>query len=174
MTQARALKQMEVVLNAPYLGVWAEKIGRFILNFGGIELLSYQHLALLEETHEAFVRNLDRSFSKRVDRILTLANASTKLNDKERTKVRDLWEYAQEFAKIRNRIAHNPVLPTWKPGSNPDTDSPDVLGIPDFKQFKEGSKSDSVSIELMDKMIDEAALLAQNLHDSMSRLRSDA
>lgn len=42
MTQTRGLKQMGVVLNAPYLGIWAEKIGRFILNFGGIELLSYQ------------------------------------------------------------------------------------------------------------------------------------
>jgi hypothetical protein len=85
-----------------------------------------------------------------------------------------LWEYAQEFAKVRNRIAHNPVLPTWKPGSNPDTDPPDVLGIPDFKQFKEGSTSDSVPMELMDKMIDESASLAQKLHESMSRLSGEA
>ena len=174
MTQARGLKQMGVVLNAPYLGLWAEKIGRFILNFGGIELLSYQHLALLEETHEDFVRNLDRLLSKRIDRLLALADASTKLTDEERATVRDLWEYAQEFAKVRNRIAHNPVLPTWKPGSDPDKDPPDVLGIPDFKQFKEGSKSDSVPIELMDKMIDESASLAQKLHESMSRLRGEA
>jgi len=40
MTNARGLKEMGVVLNAPYLGQWADKIGRFILNFGGIELLS--------------------------------------------------------------------------------------------------------------------------------------
>ena len=174
MPQARGLKQMGVVLNAPYLGLWAEKIGCFILNFGGIELLSYQHLALLEETHEDFVRNLDRLLSKRIGRLLELVDASPRLTDDERANVRDLWEYAQEFAKVRNRIAHNPVLPTWKPGSNPDKDPPDLLGIPEFKQFKEGSESDSVPIELMNKMIDESASLAQKLHESMARLRSEA
>jgi hypothetical protein len=51
---------MGFALNAPYLGAWADKIGRFILNFGSIELLSYQHLALLEPTHEDFLRNIGR------------------------------------------------------------------------------------------------------------------
>lgn len=46
--KGRALRDMGIVLNAPYLGGWADKIGRFILNFGGIELLSYQQLLLLE------------------------------------------------------------------------------------------------------------------------------
>ncbi|HXE40412.1 MAG TPA: hypothetical protein VN639_18265, partial [Azonexus sp.] len=95
------------------------------------------------------------------------------LTEDERKSAKELWEYAKEFSKLRNRIAHNPVLPTWKPGSNADTDPPDVLGIPDFKQFKDGTQSDSIPIELMDKMIDESASLAQKLHDAFGRLRND-
>ena len=173
MTNARGLKEMGVVLNAPYLGQWADKIGRFILNFGGIELLSYQQLALLEATHEDFVQNLDHRLLKRIDRAIALLPHAKRLNADERKEAVKLWEEAREFSKWRNRIAHNPVLPTWKPGSNADRDPPDVLGIPDFRQFKEGSTSNSIPIELMNRMIDETAVLAQRLHAVSAKLSSE-
>lgn len=174
MTPARGLRDMGVVLNAPYLGAWADKIGRFILNFGGIELLSYQQLLLLEASHEDFVANLDRLLGRRIDRIVHLLETTDRLCVDERPPAVELWEEAREFSKWRNRIAHNPVLPTWKPGSNAETDPPDVLGIPDFRQFKDGSKSNSIPIELMERMIDDSAELAQRLHVLSVRLRSEA
>lgn len=162
---------MDVALNPQYLGAWATKIGCFILNFGGIELLSYQQLLLLEATHEDFLENLDRLLSKRIDRVINLLSKTSLLPEAERQEAIALWEEAREFAKWRNRIAHNPVLPTWKPGSSAETDPPDVLGIPDFKQFKEGSTSNSISLELMNRMIDDSAALAQRIHRLSMRLR---
>jgi hypothetical protein len=174
MQRARGLAEMGVVLNAPYLGAWADRIGRFILNFGGIELLSYQHLLLLESSHEAFVENLDRLLGNRIDRLIMLLSSTPLLSPEEIPGAIELWKDAREFSKWRNRIAHNPVLPTWKPGSNADKDPPDLLGIPDFRQFKEGTTSDSIPIELMDRMIDESASLAGKLHDLSRRLRTNA
>jgi hypothetical protein len=171
MQRARGLAEMGVVLNAPYLGAWADKIGRFILNFGGIELLSYQQLLLLEESHDEFVKNLDKFLGKRIDRLIELLRSTSLLKAENIAVAVELWEDAREFSKWRNRIAHNPVLPTWKPGSNADKDPPDLLGIPDFHQFKEGSTSDSIPMELMDRMIDEAAFLAGKLHDISGKLR---
>jgi hypothetical protein len=165
---------MGVVLNAKYLGEWADKIGRFILNFGGIELLSYQQLLLLEATHDDFVKNLDRLLSKRIDRLVTLLSETNRLQESERTEAIERWEEAREFAKWRNRIAHNPVLPTWKPGSNSELDPPDLLGIPDFKQLKEGNTSNSIPLELMNRMIDESAALAQRIHEVSAHIRPEA
>ncbi|WP_306553426.1 hypothetical protein [Acidovorax sp.] len=165
---------MGVVLNAPYLGAWPTKIGSFILNFGGIELITYQQLMLLESSREDFVKNVDRLFGKRIDRLVELLAAAPKLQETERTAAIEQWERARELAVWRNRIAHNPALPTWKPGSNADVDPPDVLGVPDFKQFKDGTTSDSIPIELMGMLIDESAAIAQKLHEVSVRLQGDA
>lgn len=174
MNRTRGLAEMGVVLNAKYLGEWADKIGRFILNFGSIELLTYQQLLLLEATHEDFVKNLDRLLWKRIDRLVALLSETERLQEAERAAAIELWEEARELSIWRNRIAHNPVLPTWKPGSNAELDPPDVLGIPDFKQFKEGSTSNSIPLELMSRMIDESAALAQRIHEFSARLRHEA
>jgi hypothetical protein len=174
MSELNGLAQMGVVLNARYMGNWADMIGRFIVNFGGIELLSYQQLLLLEASHDDFTKNLDRLLSKRIERLVQLIKESNKLSEEECANAIDLWEEAKEFSKWRNRIAHNPVLPTWKAGSNPDTSPPDLLGIPDFKQLKDGNTSNSIPTELMTKMIDESAALAQRLHQVSVRLRADA
>jgi hypothetical protein len=162
---------MGVTLNAPYLGAWADKIGRFILNFGSIELLSYQQLVLLESTHEEFLRNVERTFGQRADRIRRLLSDCAGLTGDEKASAVERWDEASEFAKWRNRIAHNPVLPTWKEGSSADRDPPDLLGIPDVRQLKNGMTSNSIPIELMEKMIDHSADLAQRLHEVSTWLR---
>ena len=68
----RGLVEMCVSLNAPYIGIWAEKIGQFILNFGAVELLSYQHLLLLEASRRDFDQNVGRPLSHRIARIQKL------------------------------------------------------------------------------------------------------
>lgn len=170
MNQPRGLAEMGVTVNAPYLGAWPDKIGRFILNFGAIELFSYQTLLLLEETEAAFLKNIDTPFVKRADRILELLIKTTKLIDADREQAISLWQTAKEIAPWRNRIAHNPVLPTWKPGSDYEKQEPDILGIPDVKQLKQGETSDSISMELLDRMINDLVELGQGLHLVASKI----
>ena len=173
MERAHGLAAMGLALDAPYLGPWADKIGRFILNFGSIELVSYQHLLLLEATNDGFLLNIGSKFGRRVDRIKGLLAASSKLSEGERDASINRWDEANEFAKWRNRIAHNPVLPTWHPGSDADKDPPDLLGIPDVRQLKKGMISDSISMELITKMVDHSAGLGQRLHEVSAWLRRD-
>ena len=77
------------------------------------------------------------------------------------------------MAKWRNRIAHNPVLPTWKPGSDPENSPPDVLGIPDMKQIpKELKVSDSISLKGLGLLSDETVRVAGRLHELSNTLKN--
>ena len=170
MSHLRALANMGVDLNPAHLGEWPLKVGQYILNCGVIELLSYQHLNALEDTREAFNKNVDRSLSQRITRILTLAQQSSAISQTHKAELEALWSEARELSDLRNRIAHNPVLPTWKPSSDPKTQPPDLMGIPDMKQIKDGDVSDSISLDGLKRLIDATASLGRRLHSATSGL----
>ena len=119
--------------NPTYLGRWPEKLGGFILNFANLEFLTYQYLNRLEVTEEEFLKNTDKLLVVRIDRVTSLIEALTNISDETRSEILELWGVVRDLANWRNRIAHNPILPTWKPGSDHDASPPDVLGIPDMK-----------------------------------------
>lgn len=150
-------------VNSPHLGQWPENIGKFILNFAALELISYQYLTVLEPDRDRFNRSLDLLFTPRVNRLLELIAAAEDIQEDAKREMKELWESAKMGARWRNRIAHNPVLPTWKPGSDPATDPPEVLGIPDLRQLKAGDTSDSISLDLLRKLVDETCRLGEAL-----------
>jgi len=170
MSHLKSLTNLGVELNPCHLGEWPLKIGSYMLNFGGIELISFQYLDALEVTRQDFHKNLDRRLSARIGRILQLVDAS-KISDADKAEVKSLWLEAKKLSHWRNRIAHNPVLPTWKPGSDSDRDPPDLIGVPEMKQLKRSNVTDSISIEGMAKLIDASADLAQRLHAAIKRLQ---
>lgn len=171
MSALDGLASMGVVLNPPYVGDWPQKVGQYMLNFGAIEMFSYQHLILLEPTRADFNRNLDRLLSQRIERISQLLDASKTIDESTKAYLRSLWADAKDLAAWRNRIAHNPVLPTWKPGSDSEKNPPDLLGVPDMKQMKTSNVSDSISLEGMNKLVNASAELGQRLHAASEKLR---
>lgn len=166
------LSNLGVELNPAHMGDWPWKIGQFILNFGAIELMSYQYLNSLEETRDEFNRNLDRLLGPRIDRILELI-VDSKLLLSEKSEIQALWLEAKELSPWRNRIAHNPVLPTWKT-SDPSRDPPDLIGIPDMHQLKGSDESNSISRALMDKLIAASADLGRRIHAASVKLKDVA
>lgn len=170
MSHLQGLGNLQVELNPSHLGEWPHKIGAYMLNFGGIELISFQYLNALETTRGDFNKNLDRLLSKRIQRIIELVDIATTIIPEDKTEIRALWDEAKELAKWRNRIAHNPVLPTWKPGSDSNNAPPDLIGVPDMKQLKSRNFTDSISIDGMNKLIDASADLAQRLHRATQKL----
>lgn len=171
MEDLNGLIEMGVVLNPPYMGEWPFLVGQYMLNFGAIELLSFQHLNFLEANRADFNKNLDRLLAARIDRILVLINQSQKISDLDKVEIISLWQDAKELAQWRNRIAHNPVLPTWKPGSDSEHSPPDLLGIPDMRQLKSSNVSDAISPQGMKQLIDASAKLGQRIHDVAKTLK---
>jgi hypothetical protein len=174
MQELDSLASMGTVLNASWIGDWPHKVGQYMLNFGAIELISYQHLAILEPSREEFNQNLDHLLSLRIDRICQLIDNSKNLTDASRLEIKSLWSRAKDLAAWRNRIAHNPVLPTWHAGSDAEHSPPDLLGIPDVKQLKFSNATNSISIEGLNQLIDASAKLGQQLNDASKLLRTAA
>src|SRR4051812_35311379 len=130
MAHLKALSGLGVTTNPSYLGEWPLKIGMYMLNFGAIELLSFHYLNSLEATRDDFDKNLTRLLGARIDRIVELTRLSAVLSPVQKQTIEDAWLEAKKLSKWRNRIAHNPAVPTWKPGSDSENDPPDLIGIP--------------------------------------------
>ena len=64
------LSNLGADLNPPHFGDWPFRIGQFMINFGGIEMLSYKYLSILESSRTDFNKNLKHLLSPRIDRIL--------------------------------------------------------------------------------------------------------
>jgi len=167
MSFIEGLKNIGVDTNPDYMGVWPHKIGSFVLNFANLELITYQYLNSLEATEENFNKNIDKFLNYRIDRVLNLIQESTNLDVDVKEEMITHWKRVKDLSKWRNRIAHNPVLPTWKPGSDSENSPPDVLGIPDMKQIKINRISDSISLEAMDALINDTFGLANRLLNLM-------
>lgn len=162
MAHIKGLTNLGVAKNQAYMEPWLRQVGMFVINFGAIELMSYKFLNTLEETEEDFLKNIDKFLSKRIERIEQLVEGRDFDNKDE---ILENWASAKEIAKWRNRIAHNPVLPTWKAGSDAENSPPDLLGIPDMKQIdKENKISDSISLEGLSKLSEATVEIAEALH----------
>ncbi len=119
-------------IDSSYLGAWPERVGKFILNFSGVEFESYLWLVHLSEKPEMLPTFAKRTFAKRVDEIEELICRRC-FSDHWETSALTAWATARNLAKIRNRIAHNPIL--FGSEHNDPMREPDVIGIPDMKRL---------------------------------------
>ena len=159
---AENLLRMGHVGDASYLGPWAEKIGQFILNFGGIELVTHKYLRLLEKDDAAFEADLGRLLQSRIDRILELLDEAPDLPQTGRDlAIRD-WLEIKEVCLWRNHIAHNPVLPFWGWDKNPSTDTPEGITMPDLRELRNGGGV-HVTLELLSQLVEISANLSRRL-----------
>ena len=97
--------------------------------------------------------------------------ASSQIATDDKTEITQLWGKVKELSIWQNRMAHNPVLPTWKPGSNRDRDQPDLIGVPDMSQMRNSDESDSISIDGMVRLVEASFDLAQRLLAASAKLR---
>ena len=90
---------------------WEALVGKAILRFGEIELISMKCLAFLpvDKISDTTAR---LNFSSRADLIIELLEARTDRGD-HLNALLEGFRQAKELAKIRNLIAHNPVILNW-------------------------------------------------------------
>ena len=93
MAHLKNLDEIEVVVNSRYMGEWPLKVGQYILNFGAIELMSYQWLSLIEPSRDEFNKNVDRTLSQRIDRIGILVDLAAHLSDDQKAELKNLWVF---------------------------------------------------------------------------------
>lgn len=170
MNHVKGITNLGLERNQQYMKEWCQLIGVFMLNFANVELVSYKYLNSLEETEEAFLKNTKKILSKRIKRIEDLIVV---LDSPNKVEIVELWGKIRELVKWRNKIAHNPVLPVWRPGSDPENSSLDFIGIPDIKEISKESKiTDSISLKDLGRLNDEIVKVAGRLYELSNKLQN--
>lgn len=98
-------------LNPMETDQYAVGIGKFIVNFGAIELLTYQIIDELQQGRAKI--NFDQTLGQRLNLIKNLTTAHRKSHNLESQLAGEIIKTInriRELAKLRNDIAHNPVI----------------------------------------------------------------
>jgi hypothetical protein len=145
---------------------WLIAIGKLMLNFGSVELLTYAWIDRLGGDADAMK---GARFSNRIQVIRNLAS-SVACAEETRRVVLESWATAGEMAKFRNTIAHSPLVFGWR--GRRENGPPDFIGIPDFKSRPSEVASVKTLVELpgIEAAVDDAAHLAQDLEKLLDRV----
>jgi hypothetical protein len=147
---------------------WLVPIGKFILNFGGIELISYFWIAELDEDETPTDVMLEMQFSRRVNRIRALVKKS-RLSPALAQEIGDAWARAERLAKMRNDIAHSPILFGWH---DQDKDRPpDFIGCFNMRKLRDKTQelAPLVEFQALYDGVDESASLGVLLFGLLNR-----
>jgi hypothetical protein len=147
-------------INQPFVVPWAERIGKIILNFSGIEFSSYMWLVQLSENPDLIDSFTKMHFSKRVEKIKSLITERS-CNDNWETESNSYWDIALDLATKRNRMAHNPLMFGWTNGI--ETGEPDFIGIMNMKKNNEGLEEPILKKDLIDEYINKIVEVAKKL-----------
>ena len=160
------MSRIKYSVDSPFIKPWATRIGQLILNFTGLEFESYFWLVQMSEQPNRIAEFTKLLFSKRVKKILEYVE-SLAFNDNWKLDSIAAWQNALEQSKLRNRIAHNPLMFAWNDQS--EEGEPDFIGIADMKS---GNRPESADGPLLSKAeIDSAINQINSLVSNLESLR---
>lgn len=166
MGERGTMTRIKYSVNEQFIKPWATRIGKFILNFAGLEFESNLWLIQMSEQPEKIPEFTKLEFAKRVKIIIKYIKS---LGFSERWKLESLtkWQNALELAILRNRIAHNPLLFFWN--NEIEEGEPDCIGIADMKSGKRARNADGPLLSKAD--IDNAINQVKGLVVNLEYLR---
>lgn len=111
--------------------MWAEAVGRLILNFGAAEVVV--NLLLMQWSSDTLV--VEQLFAGPLGRRIKLLERLAEREDlpaDRRKEFAGAVETIKRYSKTRNAVAHNALILGWK---TPDrSDAPDCIGVPDLRR----------------------------------------
>ena len=137
-------------------------VGKLIMNFGAVEFLTYRLIDQLGEDTTDHDAALERLFMNRFRLIEDLARQQS-MPDEILSDIETVRGTVKEMAAFRNKIAHNPIVQTWK--EKDIRSKPGSFGVIDIKSQKGKDRPivDIVSLKKINLGIDAVVELATNL-----------
>jgi len=142
---------------------WAPLVGRFILEFGEIENVTYFALLQLPKD-QIFSTTSTLPFGKRVDLVRELVSGNEKIPKDLGTQFEEELKAAKKLAEMRNIVAHSPLL--MKIYEHPKegwTYREEAIGTLKHKE-------NSISFEQLSEAGEEAGALAIQLKDTYTNI----
>ena len=147
-------------------------VGKLIMNFGAVEFLTYRLIDQLGEDTTEHDAALDQFFMKRFKLIEDLARRQG-MPEEILSNIETARGPVQELAAFRNKIAHNPIVQSWK---GKDTEGkPGSFGVIDIKSQKGKDRPivNIVSLEKLNLGIDAVAELATNIESILDAVTAE-
>ncbi|WP_170142031.1 hypothetical protein [Thioalbus denitrificans] len=159
-------------LNSEHLEPWVWHIGKLVVNFNAIELMTLTWLEQLEKDPERHDELVNLSFGKRVAAIKSIVG-KTAVSENLKQEIRDAWGKTKEIARVRNSIGHNPVIFGWhtEDGQQPER-PPDFIGPLNVKNSRNSGGAGALIVEFdqITNAIDDSVAGIQRLHDLLIML----
>jgi hypothetical protein len=148
---------------------WRSLVGGFVINFGAIELETYEWIRRLRPDGAGFGRAKKKELFKERVKIIRglLGQHVTKALRQEGEKV---WDDAEQLAKFRNVIAHGPIGIIW--AGRQAEGEPDTIVVLDYKSAAgEGYKvMPYVGKEALSEKVNVAYAIVTRLHELREQL----
>ena len=148
-------------------------IGMFLVNFGAIEMLSYEWLRKTLPNQKAFSVIIKQKFNDRVNKIINLIKAMP-LDFQLKDNILSAWNIAKDIAKVRNAIAHNPIVFVWS--NRDEAGEPDIIGIPVLRSVSgdQFQIAPVINVNKLHTAVDDLVNLAKKLHDLFLQVQKAA
>jgi hypothetical protein len=158
-------------INPRHTDPWVTAIGKFMVNFGGVEWTTFLWIDRLSDDVVLKELTIEMPLSRRIDVVKKLLERRD-LPKKFLQDSKSAWGRAEKLAKLRNDLAHNPVVFGWH-GSE-EQRAPDFIGSLNFRKAKAGVPRATPILELaaLNRGVDEAAAVAQKLHTILESLQA--
>jgi hypothetical protein len=143
--KASPIQRFIMEVGAQHMTPWETPVGKLMLNFGGLELLSHLYVQHLARDPAMTWLATDMPFSKRLDLIIGLVDRED-LPKSAKERMRNSWKKVKQHNRIRNTIAHNPLMWGW---SGKQEGPPDFIGVPDIKKASRKKSRPTVLKELL-------------------------
>jgi len=128
------MTEIKYVRNSRLTDPWACAIGKFVLNFGLLELESHLWLLHMPNNPLAFP---DLWFSKRISEIQGLVDQRA-FTEEWKVSATESWQKALHLAEFRNQVCHSPLMFGW--ASPVEQGEPDWIGAVDVRLLGQGRK----------------------------------
>lgn len=154
------MSRIQYVTKSKQMQHWEGRIGRLVINFSALEFESIHWLVQLSEGHDAIGSIAQKQFVPRTTEIMRYVEQRS-VGTRWRKETLREWNRALKLAKIRNRVAHNPVLFGWN--ASTQNGEPDLIGIPSARDPRFPAKEVLLSPKAVDHAVEEALQVVQKL-----------
>lgn len=153
------MSRFKYTRDSQHTKAWPVRVGNLIVNFSAVEMEACMWLMQLTERFEDFYKFVDMPFAARVAELKRYV-AVRATSKRWQNEANDGMNRALHLAKLRNRVAHSPIMFGWY---TPAEDGPpDLIGMPQLRG-KQSPKEMLLSAKTIDKGAKDAADLAQRL-----------
>jgi hypothetical protein len=154
------MSRIKYAVDSKHTRPWVDRVGKLIINFSVVEFECVHWLLQMSEDSSSFKKFTEMQFAARARCVMDLVDAR-KSSAAWRKRALRSWNQSLVLAKLRNRVAHNPVVFAWTRGT--EAGEPDLIGVPILRSGGSQKSEILLSIGSADKAINEMAAVAKQL-----------